>query len=572
MSDTPSRSEIESALTGRQSFNRRKSSSDLSDSIDDFELESSRRRQQVIGGALTGVSKRHKKSIFSKFADIHLTNWLAVLLVACILIAFFWPNNKESIREIAEQKIESQSEPFYTESRIDEQDTNQSSQLFSRDDDLSRANQFREEEKLENQIQSLLAKASEHVANGQYTSPQTDNAILTYRQILDLESDNTDAKNGITGIKKRFLTVGEQAISDNDETRAQSALLGLSRIDTESDEHIKLSNALIQWQRSKQINELLAKANTARNANNLILPANASSLHFYREALKLDENNQTATAGVKNIADNFINEANKALLNGDLDAATGYLATASVVDDNHPSIQIVSEMIANAEPIAAERFARNQNQITNEPVNNSSNNLVDDVNSSLPTQSQSTLPPRQISAIKTPEDQASEQEAFDQIYLTQGLEAYYQGDYGTASALLAPLADKGVSRAQFRIGYMYFLGRGFEKNLTEADKVLRAALPAIQKFANEGRSWAQSDLGSLYEDGLVLPRDYAEAIFWYRSAAEQGYPGAQTNLGIMYARGLGVTQSRQTAIEWFKRAAEQGDIAATRNLTSLGVN
>ena len=243
-----------------------------------------------------------------------------------------------------------------------------------------------------------------------------------------------------------------------------------------------------------------------------------------------------------------------------------------MVDDNHPSIQIVSEMIANAEPIAAERFARNQNQITNEPVNNSSNNLVDDVNSSLPTQSQSTLPPRQISAIKTPEDQASEQEAFDQIYLTQGLEAYYQGDYGTASALLAPLADKGVSRAQFRIGYMYFLGRGFEKNLTEADKVLRAALPAIQKFANEGRSWAQSDLGSLYEDGLVLPRDYAEAIFWYRSAAEQGYPGAQTNLGIMYARGLGVTQSRQTAIEWFKRAAEQGDIAATRNLTSLGVN
>ena len=119
---------------------------------------------------------------------------------------------------------------------------------------------------------------------------------------------------------------------------------------------------------------------------------------------------------------------------------------------------------------------------------------------------------------------------------------------------------------------MYYLGRGFDKNRQEADRVVRAALPAIQKFADEGRVWAQSDIGSLYEDGLVLPRDYGEAIYWYRSAAEQGYPGAQTNLGIMYARGRGVVESRSTAIEWFQRAAKQGDIAARRNLESMGIS
>jgi len=79
-------------------------------------------------------------------------------------------------------------------------------------------------------------------------------------------------------------------------------------------------------------------------------------------------------------------------------------------------------------------------------------------------------------------------------------------------------------------------------------------------------------LGSLYEDGLVLPRDFGEAVYWYRSAAEQGYPGAQTNLGFMYARGLGVTASRRTAIQWFQRAAKQGDNVAIRNLEALGVN
>ena len=71
---------------------------------------------------------------------------------------------------------------------------------------------------------------------------------------------------------------------------------------------------------------------------------------------------------------------------------------------------------------------------------------------------------------------------------------------------------------------------------------------------------------------MVLARDYGEAVYWYRTAAEQGYPGAQTNLGIMYARGRGVTTSRRTAIEWFQRAAKQGDLAAQRYLEALGVN
>ena len=75
----------------------------------------------------------------------------------------------------------------------------------------------------------------------------------------------------------------------------------------------------------------------------------------------------------------------------------------------------------------------------------------------------------------------------------------------------------------------------------------------------------------MYEDGLVLPRDYRDAFKWYELAANQGYPGAQTNLGMMFARGRGVEASRKTAIEWFQRAAKQGDNVAKRNLEALGV-
>jgi uncharacterized protein len=44
-----------------------------------------------------------------------------------------------------------------------------------------------------------------------------------------------------------------------------------------------------------------------------------------------------------------------------------------------------------------------------------------------------------------------------------------------------------------------------------------------------------------------VPEDDAEAVKWFRKAAEQGYADAQYNLGLMYAYGkvsLRMTQKR----------------------------
>jgi TPR repeat protein len=42
--------------------------------------------------------------------------------------------------------------------------------------------------------------------------------------------------------------------------------------------------------------------------------------------------------------------------------------------------------------------------------------------------------------------------------------------------------------------------------------------------------------GTMYANGWGVPRDYAEALRWYRKAADQGDANAQGNLGTMYAR------------------------------------
>ena len=39
-----------------------------------------------------------------------------------------------------------------------------------------------------------------------------------------------------------------------------------------------------------------------------------------------------------------------------------------------------------------------------------------------------------------------------------------------------------------------------------------------------------------------VPQNYAEAVKWYRLAADQGDASAQFNLGVMYDKGQGVPQ------------------------------
>ena len=77
---------------------------------------------------------------------------------------------------------------------------------------------------------------------------------------------------------------------------------------------------------------------------------------------------------------------------------------------------------------------------------------------------------------------------------------------------------------------------------------------------------AQYNLGLMYDNGEGVPQDYAEAVKWYRLAAEQGHAKAQYNLGLMYDNGEGVPQDYAEAVKWYRLAAEQGDAAAQTNL------
>ena len=76
----------------------------------------------------------------------------------------------------------------------------------------------------------------------------------------------------------------------------------------------------------------------------------------------------------------------------------------------------------------------------------------------------------------------------------------------------------------------------------------------------------------MYAEGRGVARDDAEAVRWYRKAAQQGYAIAQTILGFMYAEGEGVTRDDAEAVRWFRKAAEQGNAEARKVLRLRGLS
>ena len=150
---------------------------------------------------------------------------------------------------------------------------------------------------------------------------------------------------------------------------------------------------------------------------------------------------------------------------------------------------------------------------------------------------------------------------------------------GTASA-----AEQGSANAQYALGVMYDTGRGVPQDYRAGAPVVspgggagrreravrprrdvrqrpgrrgRTSAQAVQwyrKAAEQGNAGAQYALGVMYDLGRGIARDYSQAVLWYRSAAEQGNASAQFNLGLSYRDGQGVAQDDVEALVWLNLA------------------
>jgi TPR repeat protein len=98
---------------------------------------------------------------------------------------------------------------------------------------------------------------------------------------------------------------------------------------------------------------------------------------------------------------------------------------------------------------------------------------------------------------------------------------------------------------------MYADGNSVPQNDAEAIKWWRLA-------AEQGQAGAQHNLGYMYQSGTSVPQNDAEGVRLYRLAAKQGIARSQASLGMMYIGGRGVPQNTLRAYVWLSVAVAQG--------------
>ena len=168
-------------------------------------------------------------------------------------------------------------------------------------------------------------------------------------------------------------------------------------------------------------------------------------------------------------------------------------------------------------------------------------------------------------------------------------------------------ADQNCAIAFFELGVCYENGEGVEQDLNEAEAWYKKALDAgigeeaqaaldrveqrkaeatpegralelykqaielfdrqdkdvecaelLRQSAELGYVWAQLFYGRFLCKGIGTALAPAEAVEWFRKAADQNCHEAFYELGVCYENGEGVEQDFDKAIEWYRKAADGG--------------
>lgn len=162
-----------------------------------------------------------------------------------------------------------------------------------------------------------------------------------------------------------------------------------------------------------------------------------------------------------------------------------------------------------------------------------------------------------------------------------------------ANELLKKIKNPQTAEGQYIIGMIYLKGYGVDRNYRKAIKLLKKAgyqghikaadelsFEYLWKKPKEADMWHEIAISrnpnelfnrgnKFYYGEEYIKLDYVKAAELYQKAADQGHAEAQFKLGTMYADGLGVPKDYNKAAELYQKAADQGNTEAICKLASM---
>lgn len=195
-------------------------------------------------------------------------------------------------------------------------------------------------------IKALLAKAETAYKQHHYAQPTGDNAYDYYRQVLQLDSANSQAKHGIQSLQDELLSQAKQAYQSGQYSRAQTFLTRFKHTGGASKDAETLAQKTTQQlNRDQTINRLLAKAREEFKRRRFTSPAKNNAFDTYSEVLKLDRKNQSALAGIESIKRYYRQQFQNHLGNNNLNSAAYNLQRLKMIDPGSKEVRTMEQSL-----------------------------------------------------------------------------------------------------------------------------------------------------------------------------------------------------------------------------------
>jgi TPR repeat protein len=135
---------------------------------------------------------------------------------------------------------------------------------------------------------------------------------------------------------------------------------------------------------------------------------------------------------------------------------------------------------------------------------------------------------------------------------------------GSELRSLQVAAEKGDTHAQVQLGKIYADGRVVPRN-----RLL--ALKWFVKASETGDAEAQFRVAEIFEIGLGVKSDYRASIDFFYRAARQHYAPAESALGMAYQLGEGVDRDLIESYKWLQLGLDHGDTNAAQMISDVSV-
>lgn len=404
---------------------------------------------------------------------------------------------------------------------------------------------------------------------------------------------------------------------DEVKRRVEEELEALKRAELAQQEQLEAEKNL-------EIETLLKKADEAINNDSLVTPEGESAFDYFSMVLNMETDNESAIAGLNEIADKYFDLAIAAIEDADPDTAGRHLRGLIKVRPDDPRLdgflqQItdlkakikldkvkaeLEEKIRQDQQAEAERLAQQflkQERLEQEQLEQEKRDAQEKQNDSRTDFAvDGDQQVESITEIATGENNSIENKpasngsadeslkstaapptssvpgqitpAIDRVNLAANYRRYDRGEYSAELfKSIQDAANANDGRSQYIIAEMYAAGRGTEQNFAESTYWLKKSLDYVNKNAQYRQAWAEKAMGVIYEKGWYVDSNPERAVRWYKSAADKNYAPAQYRLGLAYAKGLGVPKDINEATFWLKKALSNGNQEAKKALSKLPV-